>query len=223
MPNCYTCQEEIIFDKNVRSKTGKQIPLWPDRKNAHGHDDQGNPIRQPLPIGTGTIQQQKPPMGSFQEITPTDIPKTSQGGLPLDTKRLLQAVVELTKEVRDFRQEIKTMIQEVTIVDTARYENQISWIYDKIPEEQKDKDFKSAKEYHDQLTKPIIDPVTTNHAKIAEDKQNFMQRKQDRVPNKFVDESKQEKQTFDERIPDNNEEFAIEQALKDDEGVIDED
>lgn len=49
MPECYTCHEEIIFDKNIRSKTGKPIPLWPDGQNTHGHDEQGQPIRGELP------------------------------------------------------------------------------------------------------------------------------------------------------------------------------
>jgi hypothetical protein len=50
MANCFTCGEQITFDKNILSKTGKQIPLWPDKQDAHGHDkDTGKPIRQPLP------------------------------------------------------------------------------------------------------------------------------------------------------------------------------
>src|SRR5688572_31585621 len=50
MANCFTCGEQITFDKNILSKTGKQIPLWPDKQDAHGHDkDTGKLIRQPLP------------------------------------------------------------------------------------------------------------------------------------------------------------------------------
>lgn len=56
MPQCFTCGQEITFDKNIRSKTGKQIPLWIDKQNTHSHDDNGQPIRSPLP--TGQQQQQ---------------------------------------------------------------------------------------------------------------------------------------------------------------------
>lgn len=240
MPTCYTCQEEITFDKNIRSKTGKQIPLWPDKQNAHGHDEQGNAIKQPLPSQQGQYDDKswqswhkpnnqqpsnysKTPSSSggftFKEPLnytkqqdfkiPTDIPKTSQGGLPLDTKRLLQAVVELTKEFREFREEVKNNVQ----IDSARYENQMDIIYNRLSRETQEQMFQTAKD---------IDPVVTNHAKIAEDKQNFMQRRKDRSP-QIHDESK-EQIPLDDRIPDNRDEFAVAQALKDDdeEGVIDE-
>lgn len=58
MANCFTCGEQITFNKNILSKTGKQIPLWPDQRDAHGHDkDTGKPIRQPLP-NQGLNEQQ---------------------------------------------------------------------------------------------------------------------------------------------------------------------
>lgn len=34
-PTCYTCHEEIVFDKNKTSPTGKQIPLDPQTKEPH--------------------------------------------------------------------------------------------------------------------------------------------------------------------------------------------
>lgn len=145
--------------------------------------------------------------------TPTDIPKTSQGGLPLDTKRILQTLaeltlqtlVELTKEVRELKEEVKNNVQ----IDSARYENQMDIIYNRLSKETEDY-MKSADKY-------LKDSTMINHSKIAEDKQNFMQRKRDRT---IHDESKEK--TFDDSIPDNAEDFAIEQTLKDDEGVIDE-
>lgn len=145
--------------------------------------------------------------------TPTDVPKTSQGGLPLDTKRLLQQVMELVKEIRELREETRNNVQ----IDSARYENQMDIIYNRLSKETQDEMFKTAAD---------IDPITTKHSQIADAKQNFMQPRKDRVPTqqtKFVDESKQEK-TLDERIPDDPEEFAVAQALKEDdeEGVIDE-
>ena len=49
MPNCFKCGNEITFDKTILSKSGKQIPLWIDKQNTHSHDDNGQPIRSPLP------------------------------------------------------------------------------------------------------------------------------------------------------------------------------
>ena len=44
VPNCFTCGEDITFNKAILSKTGKQIPLWPDQRNTHSHDEDGKPI-----------------------------------------------------------------------------------------------------------------------------------------------------------------------------------
>ena len=125
MVDCFTCGEDITFDKDIRSKTGKQIPLWPDKENAHGHDEQGNPIRQPLPQTAQKQQfypQTSPAPREPQQRT------TTQGGGSLDTKRTLQALMELMNEVR----EIKAILNSRTILDTNRYEGKNDQIYQVI-------------------------------------------------------------------------------------------
>lgn len=110
MPTCYTCGEDITFNKAILSKTGKQIPLWPDQRNTHSHDEDGKPIRKPLP-NEGLNQQQTqqfnqynrqptfPPPQSLekqeQRFQPTG---QSQGGGYMDTKRLRVMTEEIGKK-----------------------------------------------------------------------------------------------------------------------------
>ena len=35
MTTCYKCRKEIIFDDNIRSASGKKIPLDPDTERPH--------------------------------------------------------------------------------------------------------------------------------------------------------------------------------------------
>lgn len=140
MANCFTCGEQITFDKNILSKTGKQIPLWPDKQDAHGHDkDTGEPIRQPLPNQNLNAQQtqqfnqynrqqpqQRQQSSSGFKTTTTE--GQSQGGSYMDTKRLRVMVEELKKQVN----EIEIKLESHVIIDSNRYENQMQIIYDKL-------------------------------------------------------------------------------------------
>lgn len=105
MPPCYTCKQEITFDKEIRSVTGKPIPLWPDKKNAHGHDEAGNAIRQPLPPQSPQQQYQQRVTNKLAEVGGGQAP--SQGGSYLDTKRIRIMLEDLTKEVRDLKESIE--------------------------------------------------------------------------------------------------------------------
>jgi hypothetical protein len=142
LPNCYTCGEDITFDKNILSKTGKQIPLTADKKYTHGHDEQGNQTKKPLP-NQGLDQQQTQEFNQYnrvaqpynQEIkSPTTgyTAKTSntpsQGGSYMDTKRLRVMVEELQKQVNELEQKLESHV----IIDSNRYENQMQIIYQKL-------------------------------------------------------------------------------------------
>ncbi len=109
MPTCYTCGEDITFNKAILSKTGKQIPLWPDQRNTHSHDEDGKPIRKPLP-NEGLNQQQTqqfnqynrqptfPPPPSSEGFKPITSGGQSQGGSYMDTKRLRVMTEEIGKK-----------------------------------------------------------------------------------------------------------------------------
>jgi hypothetical protein len=108
LPPCYTCGQEIVFDKSILSKTGKQIPLWPDKQNTHSHDEQGNPIRKELPT-QGLNPQQTQQFNQYNRLTPPPLeqqeqrfkPVTggqSQGGGYMDTKRLRVMTEEIGKK-----------------------------------------------------------------------------------------------------------------------------
>ena len=101
MPNCFTCGKEITFDKKILSKTGKQIPLLPDKQYAHGHDKDGNEVNKPIE----ELGQQQLPKQDWN-TTSTEKYKTppkseegfTQGGGYMDTKRLRVMVEELQKK-----------------------------------------------------------------------------------------------------------------------------
>ena len=111
MPPCYTCHKEITFDKSILSPTGKQIPLWPDKKNTHSHDEQGNPIRKPLP-NQGLDPEQTQQFNQYNRHITFPAPQSlekqvqrfqptggqSQGGSYLDTKRLRVMIEEIGKK-----------------------------------------------------------------------------------------------------------------------------
>ena len=207
---CYTCQKEIVFDKTILSKTGKQIPLWPDKQNTHGHDEDGNATRGPLPEFTsaGPVerpQQQKSDWNttSTEKLKPptqwsTDTTKQqssqSQGGSYLDTKRLRVMVEELTKKVS----EIERTLESHVMIDSNRYENQMQIIYDKLG--------------------PLMDSTLTA-AEMYKQKQEKQQQKQPEVkgwnsvpnsaPTKFVVESEHD--------------FPVEQTLTDDDDDVNDD
>src|SRR6188508_3639637 len=83
MPNCFTCGEEITFNKSILSKTGKQIPLWPDQQSTHGHDDDGNAVRGPLPASSArTSTYQTGPTAGFSKPKPQYRQETTTGTVP---------------------------------------------------------------------------------------------------------------------------------------------
>ena len=108
---CFTCGDPITFDDSVVSKTGKKIPLWLDKLNTHGHDDDGNPVRGDLP----ETQQQQPPhqpsnFKPFPAPAAQQQPRTTQGGASLDTRRTIQALTELMTEVREIKEILNSRI-----------------------------------------------------------------------------------------------------------------
>jgi hypothetical protein len=199
---CYTCGKLIKFDDKNVSPSGKKIPMNMDGTD-HSHGDYNTNTNK------SNQQQQYSKHESGQTFTPKDIPRTSQGGLPLDTKRLLQAVVELTKEFRDFKQELQSGI---VMVDSARYDNQMKVIYEVIAPLLRTQ--KTAADYLKEEN-----PELVNHAKKADRYMDFMESKKNAT--KFVDESR-ERDNLDERIPDSADEMlgAIEDDNNDQEGVI---
>jgi len=124
------------------SKTGKQIPLWPDKQNTHGHDEDGNAIRGPLPTGgavqpsqqksdwntTSTEKLKSPSQWSTDTTKQQSSSSSSSGGSYLDTKRLRVMVEELTKKVNEIEQKMESHV----MIDSNRYENQMQIIYDKL-------------------------------------------------------------------------------------------
>jgi hypothetical protein len=140
LPNCYTCGEDITFDKNILSKTGKQIPLTADKKYTHGHDEQGNPTKKPLPNQDLSAEQTQQFNQYNRQQTQTTVksPTTgytattsntpSQGGAYMDTKRLRVMVEELQKQVNELEQKLESHV----IIDSNRYENQMQIIYQKL-------------------------------------------------------------------------------------------
>ena len=206
---CYTCQKEIVFDKTILSKTGKQIPLWPDKQNTHGHDEDGNAIRGPLPAGAAGQQQQPQQKSDWNTISTqrfkgstispesdTQSQSSSSGGSYLDTKRLRVMVEELTRKVNEIEQKIESHV----MIDSNRYENQMQIIYDKLG--------------------PLMDSTLTA-AEMLKQKENQKQkpltgevRGWNSVPNsaptKFVDESQQQ-----------NDDYPVEKTLTDDDDVND--
>src|SRR5688572_12603150 len=129
MPNCFTCHQEITFDKNIRSKSGKQIPLTPDKRYAHSHDQEGNPINQPLP------NQQPQQTASYSTTSPqggfqfkSQPQQESQGGVTLDTKRLRVMLEEQGQRL----QRIEEKLEYNTQVDTNKLIGQLQQINDTI-------------------------------------------------------------------------------------------
>ena len=109
MPNCFTCGNDITFDKTILSKTGKQIPLWPDKRNTHSHDEDGKAIRGPLP-NQGLNQEQTQQFNQYnkQPTAPPSLEQQeqrfqptggqSQGGSYMDTKRIRVMLEEIGKK-----------------------------------------------------------------------------------------------------------------------------
>ena len=64
---CFKCNEIITFDETILSKNGKKIPLWPDKQDAHGHDEQGKPIRSPLEQTPPPPPPRSQPPSSYQQ------------------------------------------------------------------------------------------------------------------------------------------------------------
>jgi len=183
------------------SKTGKQIPLWPDKQNTHGHDEDGNAIRGPLPGGGQQPPQQKSDWNttSTQRFTTStaagpDTQSQSQGGSYLVTKRLRVMVEELTKKVNELEGKIESHV----MIDSNRYENQMNIIYQKLG--------------------PLMDSTITA-AEMFKQRENKKPvagevRGWNSVPNsaptKFVDESQQQ-----------NDDYPVEKTLTDDDDVND--
>jgi len=155
MPNCFKCGEAITFNKNVLSKTGKQIPLWIDQQNTHGHDEDGNPTRGPLPVASETTTPRSVPTQKVAQVQQKPIQfteETTQGGLPGPTdKPTLEAILLnqinglvsqantaisiLTKEVIDMKKVINLIYEKIeynTQVDTDKLIGQQQQIFDAI-------------------------------------------------------------------------------------------
>jgi hypothetical protein len=111
MPKCFTCDTEITFDKNILSKTGKQIPLLPNKQFAHGHDKDGNVVNKPIEElegqGGGGGQAWK----SHDSSKPSISTGQSQGGSYLDTKRLRVMLEELQKKVNEYEELFDSIYQ----------------------------------------------------------------------------------------------------------------
>lgn len=95
------------------------------------------PTLQPKPYNPGSWRDQESTATTF--TTPTDIPKHTEGGMVLDTKRLLTSVVELSKEFQSFRQEVHLQfksitdkIEQNTQIDTNKLIGQLQQIHDVI-------------------------------------------------------------------------------------------
>lgn len=100
-------------------------------------DDAGNPIdlhkcpNNPYfssSSGGGQQQRQKPQESSFSSRSPPIT--TTAGGGTLDTKRILQTLVELTTQVR----ELKNIVDSRTIIDTSKYEGLNNQLYNALAE-----------------------------------------------------------------------------------------
>ena len=147
MPPCFTCGQEIIFDPNIRSKNGKQIPLWPDGKNTHGHDDNGQPVRGDLPEGakpksTPTFQP-KPFKPNSWRNTPLDKNNTVTS-VDTDTKieRITAQLFQLNQTLDSIANNIQYLIEitgknhnevkEITHIDTNKLIGQQQQIHDVI-------------------------------------------------------------------------------------------
>lgn len=62
MVTCYTCHQEIQFDKTIRSQSGKMIPLNPDRSyHTHDKDDPTKPATNKWTINKPPLAPQQQP------------------------------------------------------------------------------------------------------------------------------------------------------------------
>lgn len=162
-----------------------------------------------------TQQLQQRPQYSKEELgrtfTPPDVPKTTQGGLYLDTKRIRVMLEELTKKV----DEIQHKLEYNTQIDTNKLIGQLQQVHDVIAPFLNTQGVVAADLLKD--SKQLkIDPSTVNHSNKAD---AYIEQQQNNT--KFVDESKQHDFNIDDRIPDNHDEMFA--AINDDnnnEGVI---
>ena len=152
MIECFKCGEEISFNKNILSKTGKQIPLWPDQRNTHSHDDRGNPIRGDLPEFTSAAgptdqvggqpqyqqqQQQRRVQpdyrGASNNRVLTNPPQYSQetttGGLPgpTDKPTMLEVLVsQLSTNLSSLTKEVVDLRKVVNMIyEKVEYNTQV--------------------------------------------------------------------------------------------------
>lgn len=153
MPMCFKCGEEITFNKNILSKTGKQIPLYPDQQSTHGHDDDGNPVRGALPstaARTSTYQQgpvieNKPQYRNPTTVnelrgTPNNTPpqQTATSNPSLEAVLLTQintAISTLTKAVENLQKTMNLTYEKIeynTQVDTSKLIGQLQIVNDTI-------------------------------------------------------------------------------------------
>ena len=173
MPECFTCGEEIAFDKNIRSKTGKQIPLYADMQNTHGHDEQGNPVRGPLP--QIQFQPQTTQQTTYQRRPTT----TTEGGATLDTKRIFQHLKELSQEMTEISRTILAIDQKVerifakieynTQIDTDKLIGQLQIVNDTITPYLRTQIKKGSDLYTEgQKQTTGSDPLSINHGDKAD-------------------------------------------------------
>lgn len=171
MPECFTCGEEIAFDKSIRSKTGKQIPLYADMQNTHGHDDDGNPVRGPLP----QIQFQQQPQQTTYQRRPTTTTTTTEGGATLDTKRIFQQLKEMGDRFNILETKVEQIFAKIeynTQVDTDKLIGQLQIINDTITPHLRTQIKKGSDLYYDPTQKQAGDPISINHGEKADKFEN---------------------------------------------------
>lgn len=134
--NCFKCGQEIAFNKNILSKTGKQIPLWVDQQNTHGHDDQGNPTRGPLPEAQSYNMDKGMGVGlQHPQIKPKYVEETKTGGLPGPNDRpSLESVLlnQINQKIDQKFDELKKFIESLTVMDTAKFTGQMQQFHDDV-------------------------------------------------------------------------------------------
>jgi hypothetical protein len=143
VPSCFKCGEEITFNKNILSKTGKQIPLWPDQQSTHGHDEDGNATRGALPMSsertstyqTGPTAGFSKPKPQYSSTTTETKPTSNPTMAEVLMSQMNTAISTLTKEVLDIKQRLIGIGEKMeynTQVDTNKLIGQLQTIEDTI-------------------------------------------------------------------------------------------
>ena len=170
MPNCYTCHEDIVFDKSILSKTGKQIPLWPDKLNTHTHDEDGKPIRGELPKDKLPVRNDWNTISTQRTKTSTESPETqsTSGGSYMDTKRLRVMVEDLNKKVNENTEVLQSCYELCKNNNNMLGEIMRSYGLTQ-PTTAADLYKKQQQGQVGESKKPAVDPTSVNHGRIADE------------------------------------------------------